>query len=172
MYCPTCGAQIPNDQKFCPSCGTSLSQTTATTSVAPDSPNINIMVNNAPNALPPQKSAEAAGLLCLFLGTLGIHDFYTGKISKGVVKILLDCTIVGILATAIWALIDAIFICIGSYKDKWNRPLVGDTTVTKILLILQIIFTVLNCVLVVSLISFSISFLTSLASVSSDLYNL
>lgn len=161
MFCPKCGATQPNDQNFCSSCGSALNQTTTTVTTDPDTPSVNVTVNNIPNAvgLPPQKSKEAAGLLCFFLGTLGIHDFYTGKISKGFIKILLDCTLVGILATAIWALIDAVLICTGSYKDNWNRPLLGNATVTKILLILQIIFTFIYCALVITLISFLASIL-------------
>ncbi len=29
MYCPTCGANQPNDKKFCPTCGTNLAAVTA-----------------------------------------------------------------------------------------------------------------------------------------------
>ncbi|MDR2352136.1 MAG: TM2 domain-containing protein, partial [Deltaproteobacteria bacterium] len=36
-----------------------------------------------------QKSRLAAFLLCFFLGYLGIHRFYVGKIGSGVVMILL-----------------------------------------------------------------------------------
>ncbi len=29
MYCPTCGANQPNEKKFCPACGTNLAVVTA-----------------------------------------------------------------------------------------------------------------------------------------------
>jgi TM2 domain-containing membrane protein YozV len=58
-----------------------------------------------------EKSNLAALLLCLFLGVLGIHRFYVGKIGTGVVQLL---TIGGL---GIWALIDLIFIAVGKFTD-------------------------------------------------------
>ncbi len=51
-------------------------------------------------------------LLCFFLGTLGIHRFYAGKIGTGILMIL---TVGGL---GIWTLIDFIMIIIGKFKDK------------------------------------------------------
>jgi TM2 domain-containing membrane protein YozV/cold shock CspA family protein len=42
-----------------------------------------------------EKSKIAAGLLALFLGGLGIHKFYLGRNSAGVIMLL--CTLVGFL---------------------------------------------------------------------------
>ena len=58
------------------------------------------------------KSRLVAAVLCFFLGCLGIHRFYVGKIGTGVVWLLtLGCFEIG-------ALIDLILILIGSFKDK------------------------------------------------------
>ncbi|WP_412031930.1 TM2 domain-containing protein [Malacoplasma muris] len=58
------------------------------------------------------KSRLVAAVLCFFLGCLGIHRFYVGKIGTGVVWLLtLGCFGIG-------ALIDLILILIGSFKDK------------------------------------------------------
>lgn len=64
------------------------------------------------------KSRLAAALLAFFLGGLGIHRFYVGKIGTG---ILIIVTIGGFFG--IWVLIDFIMILIGAFKDKQERYL-------------------------------------------------
>lgn len=61
------------------------------------------------------KSRLAATLLCFFLGVLGIHRFYVGKIGTGIVWLLTG----GIFG--IGALIDFIMILVGAFKDKEER---------------------------------------------------
>ena len=51
-------------------------------------------------------------LLSLFIGTLGVHRFYVGKIGTGILQ-LITCGGCGI-----WVLIDLIMIITGSFKDK------------------------------------------------------
>lgn len=55
-----------------------------------------------------RKDKIAAVLFAFFLGTLGIHRFYLGRTGSGIVMLLLTCTVVGLLVTGVWALIDAI----------------------------------------------------------------
>ena len=62
------------------------------------------------------KSRLAAALLAFFLGGLGVHRFYVGKIGTGIAIIL---TIGGFFG--IWPLIDLIMILVGSFKDKQER---------------------------------------------------
>ena len=57
------------------------------------------------------KSRMVAFLLCLFLGYLGVHRFYTGKIGTGVLMI---CTAGGL---GVWWLIDLIMVACGSFRD-------------------------------------------------------
>jgi len=64
-----------------------------------------------------QKSWIAALLLCLFLGGLGIHRFYVGKIGTGILMIV---TLGGL---GIWVLVDLIMIIVGAFKDKQGQPL-------------------------------------------------
>ena len=47
------------------------------------------------------KSKTVAGLLALFLGSIGIHKFYLGKSGWGIVYILLSWTYVTILVSVI-----------------------------------------------------------------------
>jgi len=51
-------------------------------------------------------------LLCFFLGALGAHRFYVGKIGTGILQ-LLTCGGLGI-----WAIVDMIIIITGSFTDK------------------------------------------------------
>ena len=63
------------------------------------------------------KSKLTAILLCLFLGSLGIHRFYLGYTIIGVIQLL---TFGGFL---IWVIVDLIRLIIGSLKDSEDNDL-------------------------------------------------
>ena len=59
-----------------------------------------------------EKGFVPAILLCFFLGALGVHRFYVGKIGTGILQLF---TLGGL---GIWALVDFIMIVTGNFKDK------------------------------------------------------
>lgn len=99
-FCPNCGAQTAPGAAVCTQCGVALAQ---------------------PVPAGDQKSKMAAGLLGIFLGGLGVHNFYLGYTGKAIAQIVLSlCFGVG----AIWGLIEGIMILTGSInKDAKGIPL-------------------------------------------------
>lgn len=61
------------------------------------------IANEAPNATP-------AFLLCLFLGMIGAHRFYLGRKFSGFLQLLISLTVIGLVVTIPWAIIDLFLI--------------------------------------------------------------
>jgi TM2 domain-containing membrane protein YozV len=78
---------------------------------------------------PTAKSRMAAGLLGIFLGSLGVHRFYLGYTGIGVAMLLITVLSFGLLSwvSGIWGLIEGILYLTdktGSYsRDASGRPL-------------------------------------------------
>ena len=71
---------------------------------------------------PEAKSKMAAGLLGIFLGGWGVHNFYLGNTGRGVAQIIVTLVTCGI--GAIWGLIEGIMILAGSINtDAKGIPL-------------------------------------------------
>lgn len=85
------------------------------------------MPNQQPFGQPyQQKSKLAAGLLGIFLGGLGIHNFYLGYQKKGLIQLLVSTLTCGIGAfpMSVWGLVEGIQILTGSINvDANNVPL-------------------------------------------------
>jgi TM2 domain-containing membrane protein YozV len=64
-----------------------------------------------------EKGFVPALLLCFFLGGIGIHRFYVGKIGTGILMVL---TLGGM---GIWTIVDFVMIAVGSFKDAEGRDL-------------------------------------------------
>ena len=101
-YCAQCGAQLVDEAVVCPKCGCAVAPTKTVD----------------PNASP--KSRLITLLLCIFVGGLGIHRFYVGKIGTGVLWLLTaGCFGIG-------ALVDLIMIACGTFTDsEENRSPTG-----------------------------------------------
>ena len=72
-------------------------------------------VPTTPDTTASTSSRTVALLLAFFLGVLGVHRFYVGKVGTGILQLV---TIGGL---GIWALIDLILIAAGASTDKQGR---------------------------------------------------
>lgn len=105
-YCPNCGQATQPGAAVCTSCGAALA-------VAP-----------AADA----KSKLVAGLLGIFLGGFGVHNFYLGFTKKAVAQLLIcllgSCIAVGPAVSSIWGLVEGIMYLCGKYTvDGKGNPL-------------------------------------------------
>ena len=71
-YCTNCGAELKEGSEFCSKCGTKIGAKKA------DKKAVEGTVVNGTSVQP--KSKIAAGLLGIFLGCFGVHNFYLGAL--------------------------------------------------------------------------------------------
>ena len=98
MYCIKCNSFVSDNASFCGNCG----HPTADGIITLRQENI-----SSSNRL-------VYILLALFLGTLGIHNFYAGRIGSGVAQLLLTILIGWLIAplfgVGFWVLLDICFV--------------------------------------------------------------
>ena len=127
MFCKNCGQQYVTDEavlcgaqrgtgsNFCPNCGQPTQPGSAVC--------LNCGVSLNDFGVKGQKSKIVAGLLGIFLGAFGVHNFYLGYTSKAVIQlvcsivgIVLSCIVIGaflVLGMEIWGLVEGIMILAG-----------------------------------------------------------
>lgn len=132
MYCKNCGNPIDVSQPTCTRCGSARG---AGTSFCPacgqrhepgagNCPNCGCGLNIP--AATGGKSKLAAGLLGIFLGSLGVHNFYLGYTGKAWGQLLITLLSFGTLSfiSGIWGLIEGILYLAGHYTaDASGTPL-------------------------------------------------
>ena len=98
--CPNCGKELADDSKFCSECGTTITSPATVESKVPDT----IKTSEDQSVSP--KSRLAALLFGIFLGSFGVHNFYLGRIIRGVFQVILT---VGGFAVYFFALFKTMF---------------------------------------------------------------
>lgn len=144
MFCSHCGSEIKDGAAFCPKCGKPMKEAAPAASMqaAPQVQPANNSYQSNPNPgytytpnpgsqdpynnpqQPPRKSSRskvAAGLLGIFLGGFGVHNFYLGKTSRGVAQIIVSLVTCGV--GSIWGFIEGILCLCGNYTDVDGLPL-------------------------------------------------
>jgi len=103
-YCKYCGAELETSAEFCGKCGKPTKENVVEGQI----------VNNKI-----AKSKIAAGLLGIFLGCFGVHNFYLGYTGKAVGQLLLTLLSCGIFSfvSGVWGLIEGILILTGSINE-------------------------------------------------------
>jgi len=94
--CPICGKKVSTRAVTCPECGHPLYLKTEYEAGIEENSKYNWLVTL---------------ILVVFLGGLGIHRFYVGKVGTGILMLL---TFGGL---GIWTLIDLIMVAVGSFSD-------------------------------------------------------
>jgi len=119
LVCVKCGVAKGNGNNFCFNCGAPVmpGAYACTTCGAP----VASPVNNIG-----QKSRLCAGLLGIFLGAFGVHNFYLGNNGKAVAQLLITVLSCFTLSpvSSIWGLVEGIMLLTGSInEDAQGIPL-------------------------------------------------
>lgn len=144
MFCKQCGRPIDDGQELCEDCkakiGMGNNQEANPNNFQGNdgqpnnmnqnfnnqnyNPNYNPNYNNGQNynQNPQAKSKIAAGLLGIFLGSFGVHNFYLGYTGKAVAQLLITLLTCGFGAfiSSIWGLVEGILILTGSINVDAN----------------------------------------------------
>ncbi len=101
-YCNKCGAQLRQEDVYCSVCGNRVSP--------------------AGNTAGSLRSKLIAGLLGIFLGYWGVHNFYLGKTGRAIAQLAVTLITFGI--GGIWGFIEGILIlCDRITTDGDGNPL-------------------------------------------------
>jgi hypothetical protein len=128
MYCRNCGNEVSEKAVMCVACGTppksgvkycfNCKAETASDAVICMKCGVSLKENNVINVTGEGKDWLTTLLLCIFLGVLGVHRFYTKHIGLGVLQLLTaGCC-------GIFTLVDFILIISGKFKDADGHLLV------------------------------------------------
>ena len=140
-YCANCGAESQPGAVFCSHCGCQFAPEQAQQTYYQNPSQQSYQSQPSPDAAPnyqapgqgyqppvyqpagaPLKSKMAAGLLGIFLGCFGVHNFDLGYTTKAVIQLCLTLLSCGILSfvSAIWGFIEGVLLLTGSINVDGN----------------------------------------------------
>lgn len=137
-FCTKCGSKLELNDTVCPNCGALIKDRVVKEEVVAEkvddtksegntysNSNTTTTTNNTYN--PQAKNKVVAGLLGIFLGGFGVHNFYLGYTGKAVAQLLitvLSCCMLSFVSS-IWGFIEGILILSGNInKDADGNDLV------------------------------------------------
>lgn len=111
--CPDCERDVSTEAWACPGCGRPIRAPRADQEEADDPPSdIDPPNYSVPLVVRATKSRGVYIILGLFLGCLGIHNFYAGYHGRGaaqlIITLVLGWIIVGLIITGLWALVEIV----------------------------------------------------------------
>jgi len=120
MFCANCGTQIDEGIKFCSGCGKPINNAPGVSAAPVAQQQTAAGQTQSTTAYPPgyvPKDWTVALLLLIFLGGVGAHRFYVGKIGTGILTLLITLFTFGI-GWIVWFIIDLVSICTNKFTDK------------------------------------------------------
>lgn len=125
MKCPNCGAPRRADDRFCIYCKADFDQPRVDKQEvhihyhqeSRPEPQVKVERVYVPMERRSTRSRLLTLLLCFFLGTLGVHKFYLGKIGMGILYLLTS----GLFGIG-WV-VDLVVLLVGRPRDKQGDPL-------------------------------------------------
>ena len=138
MYCANCGSEVSEKSRFCEYCGTEMyslgskadsSYSKQAYSAKPPPSSTQYTSSVEIKVTQPKydqydypvsrKSRTITLILWVFLGAIGAHYFYAGRIGMGILWLLTG----GFFGIGL--VIDIILILTGSFKDSFGKPIVN-----------------------------------------------
>ena len=147
-FCNACGAPVGAGSKYCPDCAwprdpketacsrcgaalTGNNNSTGNSYTPPPASGSQPVQPVQPGQVPPPsepKSKMMAGLLGIFLGSFGVHNFYLGYNTKAIIQLVITVVTCGfgVIVTGIWGLIEGIMILSGNINTDANGYPLGE----------------------------------------------
>lgn len=132
MFCPSCGKEISYDSNYCPYCGAKISKTEESSSSSTTTPgygggNDGYIPDKKvqSDGFTDRKNAIIAGILALFVGAFGIHNFYLKKTSRAILQLILTLLVGTAVISVIWSFVEGIMLLVGAITTDGDGNLLS-----------------------------------------------